>query len=135
MRKYTEPSKFMSISTKNMEHLDIKPLSTNHAYRGRRFTTPELAQYKKDISRMLPKIKIPAGQLSVRYVFGVCSKASDWDNMIKAFQDCLGECYGFNDNRIYEGYVLKVDVPKGNEFVEFEIKSYLPNPKKVIRRN
>lgn len=106
-----------------MVHLNIKALSVNKAYRGRRFATQELAQYKKDISRILPKLKVPEGQLAVRYVFGLSSKGSDGDNLIKAFQDCLAECYGFNDNRIYKWNVEKVDVKKGAEFVEFEIFS------------
>jgi Holliday junction resolvase RusA-like endonuclease len=106
-----------------MVHLDVKPLSLNNAYRGRRFKTSELEQFKKDIGRLLPRLEIPAGPLSVTYTFGVSSKAADGDNLIKAFQDCLGECYGFNDKRIYEWHVRKIDVPKGKEFVEFDIST------------
>ncbi len=106
-----------------MVHLDVKPLSLNNAYRGRRFKTPELEQFKNDVGRLLPRLTIPDGPLAVSYVFGVSSKASDGDNLIKAFQDCLGEHYGFNDKRIYEWHVKKVDVPKGREYVEFELST------------
>lgn len=104
-----------------MVHLDIKPLSVNNTYRGRRFSTPELKQYKEDLAKILPRLEIPEGKLKVEYTFGVSSKAADGDNLIKAFQDCLGECYGFNDKRIYEWHVRKVDVPKGREYIDFHI--------------
>lgn len=107
-----------------MVRLPIKALSVNGAYRGRRFSTPELKQFKLDLFRILPKLSVPeTGNLAVRYVFGVSSKASDGDNLIKAFQDVIAEAYGFNDKRIYKWDVEKQDVPKGNEFVEFDILS------------
>ena len=54
-------------------------------------------------------------------MFGVSSKASDGDNLIKSFQDTLCEKYGFNDRDIYRWEVEKVIVPKGKEYAEFEI--------------
>ena len=104
-----------------MARIDIKPLSVNDAYRGRRFATKELTQYKSDLGWLLPRLEVPDGPLAVRYVFGVSSKASDADNMVKCLQDIIAEKYGFNDNRIYRIEVTKVDVPKGKEFVEFEL--------------
>lgn len=104
-----------------MTRINIKPISVNEAYRGRRFATKELKKYKLDLARLLPDMEVPKGKLMVRYTFGVSSKASDWDNLIKAFQDCLAERYGFNDNRIYRGLVIKVDVPRGEEFIEWEL--------------
>lgn len=101
--------------------LKVKPLSLNSAYRGRRFTTPELLSYKKQIHILSPRIEIPEGKLLVRYVFGVSSKNSDGDNLIKVLQDALAEKYCFNDKIIYKWEVEKVDVKKGQEFVAFEI--------------
>jgi hypothetical protein len=43
-------------------------------------------------------------------VFGVSSKASDGDNLIKAWQDALCEKCGFNDRDIYHWDVEKVIV-------------------------
>ena len=106
-----------------MARLNIKPLSVNAAYRGRRFATKELLKYKEDLALLLPHMEVPKGQLCVRYVFGVSSKASDGDNLIKAFQDCIAERYGFNDKQIYEWHVRKIDVPKGCEFVDFELST------------
>jgi Holliday junction resolvase RusA-like endonuclease len=104
--------------------IKIKPLSLNKAYRGRRFTTNDLRSYQKEVTYQLPKLEIPKGKLSVKYIFGCSSKGSDGDNLIKAFQDCLAEHYGFNDNKIYKWEVEKRDVKKGEEFIEFNIKSY-----------
>ena len=111
-----------------MVHLDVKPLSLNNAYRGRRFKTPELAKFHTDVARLIAPIhaQLPTlgERISARYIFGVSSKNSDGDNLIKVFQDALAECYGFNDKRIYHWDVTKVDVPRGREYIEFEIIPY-----------
>lgn len=104
--------------------IKIKPISLNSAYRGRRFTTPHLKAYKQELFYILPKLKIPKGKLSVCYEFGVSSKNSDGDNLIKCFQDALAERYNFNDKTIYEWKVTKVDVKKGFEYVSFRVESY-----------
>ncbi len=107
-----------------MARIDIKPLSVNDAYRGRRFATKELTQYKNDLGWLLPKMEVPKGPLAVRYVFGVSSGRSDLDNCCKAFQDIIANQYGFDDSAIYCIEMEKVVVQKGKEFVEFEIESY-----------
>lgn len=108
-----------------MIRLAIKPLSLNNAYRGRRFATRELKDYKNAITLMLPKMNVPAGKLTIRYEFGVSSKASDADNLIKCVTDALSDTYGFNDRCVYEYHVAKRDVPKGHEYIDFEISPYL----------
>ena len=105
-----------------MIRLDLKALSLNSAYRGRRFTTPELKAYKEAIRYLSPVLSVPGGKLQVFYRFGVSSKNSDGDNLIKCLQDGLAERYGFNDKNIYKWEVEKVDVKKGAEFIEYEIK-------------
>jgi len=110
-----------------MVHLDIKPLSVNALYRGRRWATPELTGYKRDLGWLLPKwnaIEIPKGPLAVKYVFGVSSGRADLDNCCKAFQDIIANQYGFNDAMIYHIEMEKVVMTKGKEFVEFEITKY-----------
>lgn len=98
----------------------------NDAYRGRRFATKELRQYKHDLFRLLPKMVLPKEKLKVKYIFGLSSKGSDGDNLIKAFQDCLAEAYQFNDNKIYKWEIEKIDVTKGEEFIDFEISTLSP---------
>jgi Holliday junction resolvase RusA-like endonuclease len=109
--------------------LPIKPLSLNHAYRGRRFETPELQAYKQELAYLLPRLTIPKGKLKVRYRFGVSSKNCDGDNLVKCLQDALAARYGFNDKQIYAWAFEKVDVAKGKEFVGFEISSLQPSGK------
>jgi Holliday junction resolvase RusA-like endonuclease len=106
-----------------MVTIKIKPLSVNEAYRGRRFATPELRAYKEELAYLLPKKEILGTKLMAKYVFGMSSKASDVDNCIKAFQDTLAEVYGFNDKIIYKIIAEKIDVQKGQEFVQFELST------------
>ncbi len=106
-------------------YMNIKAISLNVAYRGRRFATKELDAFKRTVSYLAPSIKIPDGKLKVKYVFGVSTKNSDGDNLIKCCQDALAEKYGFNDKKIYKWEVEKVDVKKGFEFISFEITEIL----------
>jgi len=107
--------------TVNMIRLKIKPLSLNECYRGRRFKTPLLEAFKEEVCYLLPKKNITFKKIKVIYIFGVSSKNADGDNLIKVFQDALSQKYAFNDKQIYKWDVEKVDVPKGSEFIEFDI--------------
>ena len=107
-----------------MHRVNIKPLSVNDAYRGRRFASTALKSFKSELGYLLPKINVPDGKLKVFYRFGVSSRASDADNLCKAFQDCISEQYGFNDNKIYALSIEKIDVKRGEEFIEFEISRF-----------
>ncbi len=107
--------------------LNIKPLSVNQAWQGKRFKTPEYRVYEKTVLYLLPKLEIPEGKLKIRFEFGVSSKNADWDNPIKPIQDILQKKYGFNDRLIYDARVLKVDVKKGEEYVKFEISKLEDN--------
>lgn len=104
--------------------IQVKALSVNGSYRGRRFSTPELKAFKEEVFLRLPRISVPSGPLMMRYEFGVSSSASDLDNCVKSFQDCLAEKYGFNDNKIYRCEMEKKVVPKGQEYIDFEIITY-----------
>jgi Holliday junction resolvase RusA-like endonuclease len=106
--------------------INIKPLTVNRAYQGRRFRTPELLAYQQELAYRLPKIEVPKGKLDVSYVFGVSSRNSDLDNCVKAFQDALAEQYGFNDRDVYRMEVEKQIVPKGKEFVGFDLQAHRP---------
>lgn len=102
--------------------VNIKPLSINKAFKGRRKRTTEYNNYRTNVKILLkPSLVIPEGKLCIRLIFGLSSKGFDWDNPIKPIQDIISEYYGFNDNRIYRGIVDKVIVPKGKEFIDFEI--------------
>ena len=102
--------------------IDIKPISVNQVWQGRRFKTPKYKSYEMEMLLKLPNIKNDLnGHLRLDIVFGFSSKASDIDNPLKPFLDCLQKKYSINDNQIYELSVKKEIVKKGNEFINFEI--------------
>ena len=103
--------------------IDVKPLSINQAYRGRRFKTAEYIAYEEEILYKLKPMTIPVGRLSIYLLFAVSNTNFDWDNPIKAFVDILQKKHKFNDNRIYRGIVDKIIVPKGKEYIYFELTS------------
>lgn len=114
-----------------MYKIPLKPLSLNGAYRGRRFKTKGLEVFKQTVALLTPPQIIPAGKLEALYIFGVSSKQSDVDNLVKCFQDALAEKLGFNDKQIYKIVVEKVDVKKGSEYCSFELKTYSPDLRSV----
>lgn len=106
-----------------MRKINIKPLSVNEAWKGRRFKTDKYKNYEREVLLMLPRISVPDGKISLSLKFGLSSKNADVDNPVKCFVDCLQKKYKFNDKNIYKLQVEKVDAKKGKEFVEFEIAS------------
>jgi Holliday junction resolvase RusA-like endonuclease len=104
--------------------LNIKPLSVNDAWKGRRFKTDKYKDYEKAILLLLKPMEIPEGKLELYLKWGFSSAGSDWDNPIKPFQDCLQKKYNFNDNRVVRAVTEKVKVKKGAEFIEWELRGY-----------
>ena len=102
--------------------INIKPLSINQCFQGRRFKTPKYKQYEKELMALLPILSVPNGLLEVVITFGLSSKLNDIDNGLKPFIDILQKKYLFNDRDIYKLIVEKKIVPKGKEFIECEIK-------------
>ena len=106
-----------------MIKIDIKPLSVNQAWQGRRFKTKVYKDYERDLLLMLPKLKIPEKPFAVNIVFGFSNKMSDIDNPLKPCLDILQKRYGINDKDIYSLTVRKEIVKKGKDFISFEINS------------
>ena len=106
-----------------MVKVDMKPLSVNQAWQGKRFKTPAYARYTRDLQFLLPKFKLPEPPYHILFEFGFSSKLSDWDNCIKTTQDSIAEKYGFNDKLIRKGTVTTEIVPKGKEYIKFDIKT------------
>ena len=102
--------------------IDIKPLSVNEAWQGRRFKTNKYARYIKDMLTILPPLTVPDCKLELEITFGLSSVAADIDNPLKCFIDCLQKKYGFDDKMIYRLIVNKSIVKRGKEFIEFDIK-------------
>lgn len=101
--------------------INIKPLSVNEAWRGKRFKTPKYKRYERDMMLLLPNLSIPTGKIHLRLRFGFSNAGSDIDNPVKCFVDCLQKKYGFNDKDIYAMDLRKEKVKKGCEFIDFDI--------------
>jgi len=115
-----------------MVKIDIKPLSVNDAWKGRRYKTDDYKRFEKQVLILLPKeMYIPEGDLVLHLEWGFSSAASDYDNPIKPFQDCLEKKYGFNDNRIKRGTQEKFKVNKGEEYIRFKIEEYKQKTKEL----
>ena len=112
-----------------MVNLKIKPLSVNKVWQGRRFKTQEYKNYEKIVLLMLPKIKMPEPPYSVYYEFGFSNAGSDIDNPVKPLTDILQKKYNINDKNIFEMYIKKTKVKKGEEYIKFEITHHEKNTK------
>ena len=104
--------------------VNIKPLSVNQCWQGKRFKTPKYKVYETELLYLLPKIKLPKPPFEIHLTFGFSSKLSDWDNPIKPFQDILQKKYNFDDRDVFKAVVKKEIVKKGSEYIEFKINSY-----------
>lgn len=108
------------------QKIQIKPLSVNEAWQGRRFKTKKYKKFEHDLLLMLSKSNLPAPPYRLSFIFGFSNKASDCSNPIKLVEDILSKKYKFNDNQIYEISVLKQIVPKGSEFIDFTLETITP---------
>jgi Holliday junction resolvase RusA-like endonuclease len=106
-----------------MHTINIKPLSVNQAWQGKRFKTNLYKQYEHDVLLLLPKIKIVQPPYRLNIVVGFSNKASDIDNVLKPFLDILQKKYGINDKHIEVLHIEKQIVTKKNNFISFEIVS------------
>lgn len=105
--------------------IDIKPLSVNEAWKGRRFKSPKYKAFIIETMYKLKPLTVPAGPLMLNITFGFSSKLSDVDNPLKMVIDTIGKKYGFDDRRFYRLNVSKIIVPKGSDFFEFKILPFL----------
>lgn len=107
--------------------IDIKPLSVNEAFQGKRYKTKKCKAYEKELLFKLKPKAIPKDKmLRIELFFGFSNSGSDLDNPVKILVDVFQKKYGFNDNQVFEMNIRKVQVKKGNEFIEFAIFPLLP---------
>lgn len=102
--------------------VDIKPLSVNQAWQGKRFKTPAYKAYEKELLLKLRPYEVPDGVIEITLRFGLSSKLADFDNPVKPFVDCLQKKYGFNDRQIKRAIIEVDNVKKGEEYIFFELK-------------
>lgn len=108
--------------------VDIKPISVNQAWQGRKFKSPLYKAYEAECLLKLPALKInwATEPIELSLIVGLSNMASDVDNVVKPFVDILQKKYGFNDKYIFRLIVEKKLVTKGSEFIEFYIKKLVP---------
>lgn len=106
--------------------MNIKPLSVNEVWQGKRFKTRAYMVYEKELLLTLPALYFnPAGKkLRVDLEFGLSNASADIDNPVKPFLDILQKKYKFNDAQIYCLNVLKTPTKKGFEYITFSIQEY-----------
>ena len=102
--------------------INIKPLTVNQVWQGKRFKTPAYKGYEKGALILMPRMDVPPGKLRLTITAGLSNAASDIDNIAKPFIDILQKKYGFNDKLIYQLILNKQIVKKGDEFMEFEFE-------------
>ena len=106
-----------------MVTLNIKPISVNSCWQGRRFSTPLYKQFQNEMAYILPAMKIGKAPYRVNIEFGFSSKLADLDNGVKPLLDCMVKKYDFDDRDIYELNLRKVIVSKGSEYIKFNIEN------------
>lgn len=105
-----------------MRHtVNVKPLSVNQAWKGRRYKTDKYKKYEQDIMSLLPQTKPLNGDLSISFEFGFSNASSDLDNPVKPLLDIMQKKYGFNDKQVVELNIKKTKTCKGREYIKFEI--------------
>ncbi len=106
-----------------MPRIDIKPLSVNQCWQGRRFKTPAYKNYEEELLWKLPAMKLPKPPYSLSIEVGLSSKNADIDNVLKPLIDILQKKYDFNDKLVYSLKIKKFNVKKGKEFILFSLTS------------
>jgi Holliday junction resolvase RusA-like endonuclease len=106
-----------------MNKINIKPLSVNAAWKGKRFKTKKYKVFESHLTYLLPRFEMPPAPYKITFVFGFSSPLSDLDNALKCTIDVLQKKYIFNDKEIFELSVKKEMTTKGNEFIKFKIET------------
>lgn len=113
-----------------MIKINQKPLSVNECWQGQRFKTPTYKKYERDLLLMLPKKTFKFDKFIINIEFAFSSVLADIDNPLKPFLDILQKKYNINDREVYGLNVIKTIVPKGSEYIKFNILEYECNTKK-----
>ena len=104
--------------------IELKPVSINEAFRGRRFKTKECKDFEDDFMILAPKRRMIKGEIEVEYKFYLKNHGkADYDNYIKIVQDLIVKCgYIEDDRKIYKATIYKI--PSDKNYIEFKINKY-----------
>lgn len=106
-----------------MVQVNVKPLSVNQCWQGRRYKTSDYETYEWQVIRELPPITLPDPPYELKIIFGLSNMAQDVDNGIKPFLDILQKKYRFDDKHVHRLIIDKVKTTKGGEFTKFQMIS------------
>jgi Holliday junction resolvase RusA-like endonuclease len=108
-----------------MIKLEIKPLSVNAAWQGRRFKTPEYKHFENDVSLLIMAQKpgkFIDTAVEVSYEFHIKNYLkTDVDNLVKPLQDVLVKKGIISDDR----FIKKITAEKfksSEDFINISIK-------------
>lgn len=104
--------------------LNLKPLSVNEAWQGRRFKTVKYARFEQAALLLLPAMDLPPPPFDITICYHFSNKAADIDNPLKMTLDILQKRYGFNDRDIYRIELLKCICKKGDEKIEITFSDF-----------
>lgn len=104
-----------------INRLDIKPISVNRLYKGRRFKTDEYKSYQAQWLQIKKEV-IEAERIDLYIAFYVSDIRSDLDNCLKAAIDMMQKRHGFNDMQIARIGADKVIVEKGKEGIFYHLR-------------
>ena len=100
-------------------NLNIKPLSVNKAWQGKRYKSPEYKKYEIQVLRLLPDIKIKEFK-RLKITYGFSNMMSDIDNPTKLVLDLLQKKYNVNDRDLIYLVLHKEKTKKREEFIEID---------------
>lgn len=100
--------------------IQIKPLSINEAWQGRRFKSKKYIDFEREFYYLLPNIEIPDWPIAIMLRFGF-SRDSDIDNCVKPTLDVMQKRYWFNDIQIKSMVAIKEKVKKWQEYIRITI--------------
>jgi len=105
--------------------INIKPISINIAFQGRRFKTKKAKDFEQELFYILPKKNMIKGWVEINYKLYLKNwKMTDGDNCIKIMQDTLVKKGYIEDDRKIMRYVIE-KIPSEKDRVEVEIKEYV----------
>lgn len=111
--------------------IDIKPLSVNEAWQGRRFKTDAYESYERACLFLLPQVRLPAPPFAVFYEFGFSNVQSDLGNPEKCISDIIQKKYGINDRDFMEIHLRKRIVKRGKEYINIRIEHWTDETSEV----
>ena len=103
--------------------IDIKPLSINKAFQGRRFKTRDCKDFETEVLFLLKNYKKRhEGWVWINYGWHIKNfKLSDEANFIKVFQDCLVKAGIIEDDRFIKGHTSE-KFQSEEEYITFKIR-------------